>query len=161
GPAISNFTVGDRVVASFPWCGGCGPCRSGSPAHCSQAHALKSSGRRSDGSRTMSRGHHPVHACFFQQSSFATFAVIPVRNIIRVQDDAPLHLFGPLGCELQTGACAVLDVMQPQPGRSLAVLGLSTAGLAGLMAAKIAGCDPIIAVDVLPARLALAKELGA
>jgi len=28
------------------------------------------------------------------------------------------------------------------------------------MAARIAGCDPIIAVDRLPSRLALARELG-
>jgi hypothetical protein len=34
-------------------------------------------------------------------------------------------------------------------------------GLAGLMAARIAGCDPIIAVDPLPSRLVLARELGA
>ena len=34
-------------------------------------------------------------------------------------------------------------------------------GLAGLMAARIAGCDPITAFDPLPSRLVLARELGA
>src|SRR5207248_10742925 len=45
--------------------------------------------------------------------------------------------------------------------QSIAVYGVGGVGLAGLMAAGIAGCDPIIAVDRLPARLALARELGA
>lgn len=35
------------------------------------------------------------------------------------------------------------------------------AGLAGLMAARIAGCDPIIAFDPLLSQLVLARELGA
>jgi Zn-dependent alcohol dehydrogenase len=58
-------------------------------------------------------------------------------------------------------AGAVLNVMQPAGGQSIAVYGVGGVGLAGLMAARIAGCDPIIAVDLLPSRLALARELGA
>jgi aryl-alcohol dehydrogenase len=70
-------------------------------------------------------------------------------------------MLGPLGCGVQTGAGAVLNVMQPAAGQSIAVYGVGGVGLAGLMAARIAGCDPIIAVDRLPGRLALARELGA
>jgi aryl-alcohol dehydrogenase len=51
--------------------------------------------------------------------------------------------------------------MRPQPGDSLAIFGVGAVGLSALMAAKIAGCDPIIAVDVHRHRLALARELGA
>ena len=51
--------------------------------------------------------------------------------------------------------------MRPQPGDSFAVFGVGAVGLSGLMAAKIAGCDPIIAVDIHDHRLALARELGA
>src|SRR5206468_4735852 len=65
------------------------------------------------------------------------------------------------GCGLQTGAGAVLNVMRPEPGKSIAIYGVGGVGLAGLMAAKVAGCDPIIAIDRLPDRLALARELGA
>ena len=70
-------------------------------------------------------------------------------------------MLGPLGCGLQTGAGAVLNVMQPVAGQSIAVYRVGGVGLAGLMAARIAGCDPIIGVDRLPSRLALARELGA
>src|SRR5260370_25097612 len=73
----------------------------------------------------------------------------------------PTLFRSPLGCGLQTGAGAVLNVMQPAAGQSIAVYGVGGVGLAGLMAARIAGCDPIIAIDRLPGRLALARELGA
>jgi aryl-alcohol dehydrogenase len=109
----------------------------------------------------MSRDGAPVYSCFFQQSSFATFALAPAKDVVKIRRDAPVELLGPLGCGLQTGAGAVLNVMRPEPGRSIAIYGVGGVGLAGLMAAKVAGCDPIIAVDRLPARLALARELGA
>jgi len=109
----------------------------------------------------MSRNGEPVYSCFFQQSSFASFAVAPAKDVVKIRRDAPIEMLGPLGCGLQTGAGAVLNVMQPAAGQSIAVYGVGGVGLAGLMAARIAGCDPIIAVDPLPSRLALARELGA
>src|SRR5437667_3484475 len=51
--------------------------------------------------------------------------------------------------------------MRPKPGDSFAVFGAGAVGLSALMAAKIAGCEPIITVDVHEARLALARALGA
>src|SRR5712692_5891604 len=161
GAAVTDLAPGDPVVLSFPWCGECEPCRADRPSYWVHGRALKSSGRRADGSTPMSRDGMPVYSCFFQQSSFATFAVAPAKDAVKLRRDAPLELLGPLGCGLQTGAGAVLNVMQPEAGRSIAVYGVGGVGLAGLMAAKIAGCDPIIAVDRLPLRLALARELGA
>ena len=51
--------------------------------------------------------------------------------------------------------------MKPAAGDSLAVFGAGGVGLSALMAAKLVGCDPIIAVDVRANRLALAREFGA
>src|SRR5262249_7859169 len=59
------------------------------------------------------------------------------------------------------GAGTVLNVLKLKPGDSFAVFGVGAVGLSALMAAKIARCDPIIAVDIHPHRLALAQELGA
>jgi aryl-alcohol dehydrogenase len=80
---------------------------------------------------------------------------------VKVRKDAPLELLGPFACSGQTGAGAVLNSMQPSGGDSFAVFGAGAVGLSGLMAAKIAGCDPIIAIDVHDDRLALARALGA
>lgn len=165
GAAVRDLAPGDPVVISFPWCGECEPCQAGRTSYCTNARALKSGGRRADGSTPMSRDGSPVYSCFFQQSSFATFAVAPAKDVVKIRRDAPVELLGPLGCGLQTGAGAVLNVMQPPgqsiAGSSIAIYGVGGVGLAGLMAAKVAGCDPIIAVDRLPGRLALARELGA
>jgi aryl-alcohol dehydrogenase len=162
GAAVTDLAPGDPVVISFPWCGECEPCRAERISYCTNARALKSGGRRADGSTPMHRPDGaPVYSCFFQQSSFATFAVAPAKDVVKIRRDAPIDMLGPLGCGLQTGAGAVLNVMRPREGQSLVVSGVGGVGLAGLMAGKIAGCDPIIAVDRLPARLALARELGA
>ena len=99
----------------------------------------------------MSRKGEPVYSCFFQQSSFASFAVAPAKDVVKIRRDAPIEMLGPLSCGLQTGAGAVLNVMQPAAGQSIAVYGVGGVGLAGLMAARIAGRDPIIAVDGSPA----------
>jgi aryl-alcohol dehydrogenase len=161
GAAVTDLAPGDPVVISFPYCGECEPCRAGRISYCTQGRSLKSGGRRADGSTPMSRDGRPVYSCFFQQSSFATFAVTPAKDVVKLRRDAPIEMLGPLGCGLQTGAGAVLNVMQPHPGQSIAIYGVGGVGLAGLMAAKVAGCDPIIAIDRLPDRLALARELGA
>jgi aryl-alcohol dehydrogenase len=109
----------------------------------------------------MRRDGVPVYGSFFQQSSFATHALTPARNAVKVRRDAPLDFLGPLGCGLQTGAGAVLNVMKPEAGESFAVFGAGSVGLAGLMSARLAGCDPIIAVDIRANRLELARSLGA
>jgi aryl-alcohol dehydrogenase len=165
GAAVTDLAPGDPVVISFPWCGECEPCRDDRISYCTNARGLKSGGRRADGSTPMSRDGQPVYSCFFQQSSFATFALAPAKDVVKLRRDAPIEMLGPLGCGLQTGAGAVLNVMRPPgdsiQGQSIAIYGVGGVGLAGLMAAKIAGCDPIIAIDRLPDRLALARELGA
>src|SRR5881394_3177721 len=165
GAAVTDLAAGDPVVISFPYCGECEPCQAGRISYCANARPLKSGGRRADGSTPMSRDGASVYSCFFQQSSFATFALAPAKDVVKIRRDAPIELLGPLGCGLQTGAGAVLNVMQLQgqsiAGKSIAIYGVGGVGLAGLMAARVAGCDPIIAIDRLPERLALARSLGA
>jgi aryl-alcohol dehydrogenase len=161
GGAVEHLAAGDHVVISFPWCGECEHCREDRRSYCQRGRELKSGGVRADGSVTMRRNGAPVYGSFFQQSSFASHALAPARNAVKVRRDAPLEFLGPLGCGLQTGAGAVINVMKPEAEKSFAVFGTGSVGLAGLMAAKLAGCDPIIAVDIRANRLELARSLGA
>ena len=161
GNAVTGFAAGDHVVMSYPWCGTCANCRRHMESHCQHNFDLKMRGTRADGSTLLSKNGAPVYSAFFQQSSFGTFALSQERYTVKVRHDAPLEVLGPLACSGQTGAGAVLNVMKPQLGESFAVFGAGAVGLSALMAAKIAGCDPIIAVDVHDWRLALARELGA
>jgi aryl-alcohol dehydrogenase len=161
GSAVTQFAPGDHVVISFPWCGTCANCRRRMESHCQDNFNLKMRGTRVDGSAPMSQDGSVVYSAFFQQSSFATYALANERFAVKVRKDAPLDVLGPFACSGQTGAGAVLNSMRPQPGDAFAVFGVGAVGLSGLMAARIAGCDPIIAVDIHDRRLALARALGA
>jgi aryl-alcohol dehydrogenase len=161
GAAVRRVQPGDHVVMSFAACGECSACQRGEPAYCRASLALNFGCRRPDGSTALSDGAAAVGSHFFGQSSFATHALCHERSLVRVPADLPLEMLGPLGCGLQTGAGAVINTLKVAPGARLAVLGTGAVGLAAVMAARLCGATRIVAVDVVPERLALAAELGA
>jgi aryl-alcohol dehydrogenase len=103
----------------------------------------------------------PVYSSFFGQSSLAQYAVASERNAIPVPDDVPLHLAGPLGCGLLTGAGAILNALRVRPGQTVVIFGAGAVGLSAIMTARICRAQRIVAVDMHDSRLALASELGA
>ncbi|MFZ1203156.1 MAG: NAD(P)-dependent alcohol dehydrogenase [Candidatus Acidiferrales bacterium] len=165
GAAVTAVKPGDRVVLSYDACGRCRFCLSGRYSYCEQAMAINFGGSRLDGTNALHRWGDPaggeVHGHFFGQSSFATYALATERNVVKMPDDLPLELLGPLGCGLQTGAGAVLNSLRVPANASIAILGTGAVGLAAVMAARAVGANPIIGVDLVPKRLALATELGA
>jgi Zn-dependent alcohol dehydrogenase len=66
-----------------------------------------------------------------------------------------------IGCAVVTGAGAVINTAQAQPGSSAAVIGCGGVGLSAIIGCQLAGCNPIIAVDVFASKLAFARQLGA
>ena len=161
GPAVTGLDVGDRVAMSYASCGECAKCRGGRPMYCAEFFPRNFLAQRMDGSTALHRGGHPLHSQFFGQSSFATQAVCHHRSVARVEGEIPYELLAPIGCGIQTGAGAVLNVLQPGPSSSLVVLGAGAVGMSAVMAAHLVGCGTIIAVDLVPERLQLAGELGA
>ncbi|WP_018149249.1 NAD(P)-dependent alcohol dehydrogenase [Henriciella marina] len=159
GAHVHDLKEGDRVVLSYGSCGHCRPCMEGDPAYCDDFTDLNFLNKRLGSDEGALGGE--VHGAFFQQSSFSTYAIAHERNVVKVGDEAPLKLLGPLGCGIQTGAGAVLNTLAPRAGTSIAVSGVGSVGLSAVMAAKLAGCHPIIAIDMNEERLTLAKELGA
>jgi aryl-alcohol dehydrogenase len=117
--------------------------------------------QRTDGSTALAREGRPLSSQFFGQSSFATQAVCHQRSVVKVEAEIPFELLAPFGCGVQTGAGAVLNVLRPGPSSSLVVLGAGAVGISALMAARLIGCGTIVAVDLVKARLRLARELGA
>ena len=161
GPRVTTLAPGDHVVLSFDFCGECETCTKKTPAYCDLFAPLNYFGERLDGSVTMHAGDEEIRGNWFGQSSFASLAIANVRNAVKVPQDLPLHLLGPLGCGLQTGAGSVMNVLRASAGDSLAVFGMGAVGLAAVMAGKAAGCDPVIAIDINPERLEIARTLGA
>jgi aryl-alcohol dehydrogenase len=162
GLAVERVKPGDHVLASFTSCGYCPNCQAGHPAYCFSFLPLNLlGGRRADGSHTIEQHGTPLNAHFFGQSSLARHALVDERSLVKVNSDAPLEMLAPLGCGIQTGAGAVLNVLRPEPGSSLAVFGIGGVGLAAIMGATLSAAGRIIAVDIVPSRLELARELGA
>lgn len=161
GQDVRSVKVGDHVVLGFAACRACEPCGQGQPAYCSTFFDLNFAGRRSDGTSALSDAQGDVSSHFFGQSSFATYANVPAKNVVVVPSEAPLEILGPLGCGIMTGAGAVLNSLATQAGQSVLVSGGGPVGLSGVMAAKVARADPIILVDPLESRRSLATELGA
>ena len=160
GESVAKVKVGDRVIVSGDLCGKCPSCQVSLPSYCYEFFQRNFSGGRPDGTTPLSNGGEKVHT-FMGQGSFATHVVCHDRNIIKVADDAPLELLGPLGCGVITGAGAVVNSLKVDVGKSIAIFGTGSVGLSGIMAAKLVGAGKIIAVDLRDDRLKLALELGA
>lgn len=162
GSAVRDIKPGDHVVLSFSACGHCAQCNSQHPAYCDAAGPLNFSCQRpGDKGSPLHRQQERIHGHFFGQSSFATHAMTRESNVVKIPASIPLSVPGVLGCGVQTGAGAVLNVLKPGTGQSLAVFGTGTVGLSAVMAARIAEVTTLIAIDTQPSRLALARELGA
>jgi aryl-alcohol dehydrogenase len=161
GRRVTKVKPGDHVVLAWDYCGTCASCKSGKQLYCLNFFLHNFHGARPDGSITLRKGDQPIHGSFFCQSSFADFALANERNVVKVRDDVPLEVLGPMGCGVMTGAGAVMNSLQPRPGSAIAVFGVGAVGMSAVLAAVVCGCTTIIAVDVNADRLKVAKELGA
>lgn len=160
-----GFVPGDKVLLSFAHCQTCEQCVSGHPAYCYSFVLLNFGGQRADGSRTLFREgakeSTSMFSSFFGQSSFARHTIVHKSSLIKVDADTNLELFAPLGCGLLTGAGAILNTLDVQQGKTVAIFGVGSVGMSAVMAAKLRGAKEIIAVDLQQPRLDLARTLGA
>jgi aryl-alcohol dehydrogenase len=172
GPEVKSVRPGDKVLMSFAHCGQCPSCLDGAISYCWHHMEMNFSGKRYSGSdwtipAPLTKaaedgiGREQINGAFFNQSAFATHAIATEDNVVVVDPDTDLSVVAPLGCGFQTGAGAVFNTLRPPVGASLLVTGAGNVGLAAVMAAKVAVCDPIIVVDVVSERLSLARTLGA
>jgi aryl-alcohol dehydrogenase len=161
GAAVRGVAPGDHVVLTVNSCGRCGNCLSGSLTYCDDIYAVNFSGRRPDGSTSLSAGGAEISSYFFGQSSFATHANVAERSVVKVGKDLPLGHLGPLGCGVQTGAGAVFNTLRPAMGSSIAIFGTGAVGFSAMLAALVVGCTTIVAVDINESRLSRAEALGA
>ncbi|GLO13361.1 aryl-alcohol dehydrogenase [Pseudomonas putida] len=162
GPLVQNLAVGDHVVMTYGYCGHCLACDAGQAAYCQDFFGRNFSGAGPEGQHALQDEQgQALNDHFFAQSSFATYALGRENNTVRVPKEAPIELLGPLGCGIQTGAGAVINALKVTPGSAFAAFGGGAVGLSAVLAAQVAGAATIIAVDVVPSRLALALELGA
>ncbi len=162
GSEVRDLAPGDHVVLSFTHCGHCVSCDDHQPAYCHSWFALNFFGKRLDGTTALTdQNGNIIHSHVFGQSSFATHAIVPATNAVKVDADLPLEYLGPLGCGIQTGAGSVLNALKVRSGSSIAVIGVGAVGLSAIMAARIAGASTIVALDLNMTRVDFAQTIGA
>lgn len=160
-----RLAVGQRVVMTFlPRCGQCAECATDGRLPCSVGSAANGAGTLVGGGRRLTR---PVPAGGVQEvhhhlgvSAFASHAVVSETSVVPVDDDVPPDVAALLGCAVLTGGGAVVNAGRPAPGDRVAVVGLGGVGMAALLVAVALGHE-VIGVDAVPAKLELARELGA
>lgn len=160
GGAVTHVRTGQKVILSFDSCGTCSQCTCHLPSYCREFTQHNFIGRL-DGSSSLSRTGASIRSHFFGQSSFATHAVVAGRSAIPVSDDIPLEWVGSMGCGFLTGAGAVFRSMKVRRGSKIAVFGTGAVGMAAIAAAKVLDCSQIVAIDIAPSRLEVAREFGA
>jgi S-(hydroxymethyl)glutathione dehydrogenase/alcohol dehydrogenase len=153
GENVRHVKPGDRVVASQPYCGRCGECETGHTHRCDDLPT------RIGPPRVTLRGQ-PVFQ-FVNIGGFAESVLVDGSGVAKVPEAMPLDLAALLGCAVITGVGAVLNTAKVRPGQSVAVIGCGGVGLNVIQGAKIAGASRIVAVDVNPAKLELARQFGA
>jgi Zn-dependent alcohol dehydrogenase len=158
GAGVTGFAAGDRVALAFvPVCGQCVPCLDGRPALCEPGAAANAAGTLLGGERRWGDGiHHHLGV-----SAFADHIVVSAASAVRVPEDLPFDVAALFGCAVLTGVGAVVNAARPRVGESVAVFGLGGVGLSAVLGAVVAGAGTIVAVDVVPEKLELARSLGA
>lgn len=139
GP-LARWKVGDRVIAPFILaCGECPACRSGQTTTCTDARVPG----------------------FGEPGAWAEYVSVPhAHNLTRLPDYLTPALAAGLGCRVTTAYHALTGRAALQAGEWLAVHGTGGIGLSCLLIGRALGAR-VVAVDVVPERLAHAKSLGA
>ena len=154
GADVASVAPGDRVVIAWRApCGECPSCRRGDPRRCSsQLRGKRRAHRASDGALLT-----PVLRC----GTLAERAIVHEACAVEVPGTLPFEQAALLACGFSTGAGAALWSTPVREGSTVAVIGCGGVGLAVVQGAKLAGARRIVAVDVAPEKLAIARELGA
>ena len=159
GPEVSEFAVGDHVVGSLiAWCGHCGSCLDGETYRCE--HPETATCRGAHEPPRLSRGGDPVFAGF-GAAAFAEYALIHENQLVKVPEAMPFPQASLLGCACITGLGAAVNSADIATGDCVAVIGIGGVGLNVISGARLRGAGRIIAIDLNPAKEALARKFGA
>jgi S-(hydroxymethyl)glutathione dehydrogenase / alcohol dehydrogenase len=162
GPGVTKVQPGDAVVINWlPGCNRCPTCLAGRPTLCETFPATTFAGAMPDGTSRHRTQDGMALKPYLSSATMAEFAVIHENGIVPLQEGVPFDVAAVIGCAVMTGVGAVLNQAQAKPGSSAAIIGCGGVGLSTLLGCKLAGCYPIIAVDVMQSKLDFALELGA
>jgi S-(hydroxymethyl)glutathione dehydrogenase / alcohol dehydrogenase len=161
GPDVRSVEPGDHVVTLFsPQCRECIHCRSDRTNLCLAIREQQNKGYLPDGTTRLSRDGRPIRH-FMGTSTFAEYTVMPEIALAKVSVDAPLEHACLFACGLSTGLGAAINTANVAAGSTCVVFGAGMVGLGAVAGCRLQGAERIMAVDLSPARLELARAHGA
>ena len=157
GSDVTYVKPGDHVVTCLSvFCGYCEQCLTGHPSLCQSSEIKLPPGV----SQRLSWKGGLMHQ-FLNLSSYAEQMLVHEHALVKIRPDMPLDRAAIIGCGVLTGVGAVFHTAKVEPGTTVAVIGCGGIGLSCVNGAALAGAGRIIAVDTVPAKLDLARKLGA
>jgi succinate semialdehyde reductase (NADPH) len=162
GEGVEGPAVGTDVVAPFILpCGRCRWCARGRDDFCEAFWTLnRGKGTLYDGTtRLYTPAGEPVWMA--AMSGLAELAVVPATSVFAVPSGIPLDQAAPLGCAVFTAYGAARHAAQLQPGERVAVVAVGGVGTNLVQVARALGAAQVIAIDVAPEKLDLARRMGA
>lgn len=162
GEGVEDFTVDDRVVASFVMpCGYCEPCARGHDNLCERFFGInRARGHLYDDTTRLIRSNGQELA-MFSAAGLAEYAVVPATSLYQVPENVSLESASIVGCSVLTAYGAARHSANLLAGQTVAVVAAGGVGLGLVQIAKAFGASRIIAVDIRREKLDAALELGA
>lgn len=157
GKDVKTLSPGDHVVLScIENCGRCHYCATGQVHLCEGGILSMMAG----GELVFEKGGARI-ARFSGVGSFAERTVVRASAAIKIPDEMPLDRACLVGCAVMTGVGAAMNTAKVEPGQTVAVYGCGGVGLNVIQGALLCGAARVIAVDLSPAKLELARVFGA
>jgi S-(hydroxymethyl)mycothiol dehydrogenase len=153
GPDVTSIVPGDFVVLNWrAVCGNCRSCRRGRPQYCFATHNATQKMTLIDGT--------PLSPAL-GIGAFADKTLVAAGQCTKVDPSARPEAVGLLGCGVMAGLGAAMHTGEVGLGDSVAVFGCGGVGCAAVAGSKLAGATTIIAIDLDPRKLTVAREFGA
>ena len=103
------------------------------------------------------KGKEVMHSA----ATWAEYATAQERVVLPMPKETPTDVTSIIGCAVMTGAGAIINTLKVRPGQSVVVFGAGGIGLCAISAAAIVDAHPVIAVDIVSAKLEFARRMGA
>jgi Zn-dependent alcohol dehydrogenase len=162
GAGVTRVQPGDRVLVNWiPACETCPTCLSGRYNLCERLPATTFQALLPDGTSRLHTLDGLTLKHYLSVATMSEYAVLHEASVIPLPEDVPFEVAAIMGCAVVTGVGAVLNTAQARAGRPAAVIGCGGIGLSAILGCKLVGCNPIIAIDVLPSKLDFALRMGA
>jgi S-(hydroxymethyl)mycothiol dehydrogenase len=153
GPGVISIAPGDFVILNWrAVCGECRACRRGRPWYCFATHNATQRMTLEDGT--------PLSPAL-GIGAFADRTLVAAGQCTKVDPRARPEAVGLLGCGVMAGLGAAMLTGEVGAGDSVAVFGCGGVGCAAITGALLAGARKVIAVDLDPRKLELARQFGA